>query len=690
MAQDLPIPDLEGRKDCKLDDLGHTTCDDENHTCEVLSDDRQETLNFHSHIQAEDFTDYTDEDYSYAVNLYPFLCDSDNEDDFVFSDSTLEFDRDFALAQPVSIQGTTMSYNHSNDSQVDTRQQQGSDLDHGNSEGSDSTSGIDYSHIYEDAANQRSCPIDCDRMEAYLDGYDETKKQNLLYALRHGFRLHSDMKVDDMHSSKYNHPSASELSEVVTRKLSEELKANRIAGPFPERPPDLVVSPIAAIPKKCPGKYRIIHDLTFPKGSPSVNRETPREFAYVEYETVDDCARIVASLGHQSQISKADIASAFRILPVHKDDFHLLGFYWEDMGGFFFDKMCAMGASCSCAHFEQLSKAIQWILIHKFNVKFISHIIDDFMLFSPRGSSECYYALQSFLALAESLGIPVNHDKTIEPTTRAELHGILFDTNTMEMSLPPEKICKALELIDEMCSLKKVTIAQIQSIVGYLNFCCKIIPSGRPFLRRLIDMTKGSQPKWFKVRMTRSVRSDLHVWRDFLQEFNGKVLIDQQIWSHSTPLEVFSDASKFAYSGIFGREWFYGCIPTSWMHLNIAIKEFIPVYLAMRLWQNEFSHRQILFRIDNESVVYNIKGQTSKLPQIMNMMRPLVLTAMKQEIRFTASHIRGKLNITADLISRLQITRALAHAPHLHQQPRPVPREWLPWRTLPQSWSEHL
>ena len=56
----------------------------------------------------------------------------------------------------------------------------------------------------------------------------------------------------------------------VQEKLSKELKLNRIAGPFTSKPPGLIVSPLAAVPKKDSDEIRIIHDLSFPLGE-SVN-----------------------------------------------------------------------------------------------------------------------------------------------------------------------------------------------------------------------------------------------------------------------------------------------------------------------------------------------------------------------------------------------------------------------------------
>ena len=77
--------------------------------------------------------------------------------------------------------------------------------------------------------------------------------------------------------------------------------------------------------KKETGQFRIIHDLSQPRCY-SVNSFIPDEFASVKYKTFDDVVRLVIFHGPKALIAKCDVADAFRIIPVHPDDNHLLGF----------------------------------------------------------------------------------------------------------------------------------------------------------------------------------------------------------------------------------------------------------------------------------------------------------------------------------------------------------------------------
>ncbi len=65
------------------------------------------------------------------------------------------------------------------------------------------------------------------------------------------------------------------------------------------------------------------------------------------------------------------------------------------------------------------------------------------------------------------------------------MHGILFDSVKMCLSLPKDKVVKALALIGDLFKKRKVQLVKIQQIHGFLNFACRAVPPGRTFLRRI-------------------------------------------------------------------------------------------------------------------------------------------------------------------------------------------------------------
>ena len=170
-----------------------------------------------------------------------------------------------------------------------------------------------------------------------------------------------------------NHQSALQAATIVEQKLCHEISLGRVAGPFQEIPfPNFQSSPLGLVPKHHPGKFRLIHDLSFPKGD-SINFYTSKQFTTVQYESLE----LVRSCGPHCLIAKANIQEAFRLIPIRPQDYPLLGFTWQGM--FYHDKVLPMGSAVSCQTLEHFSRALQWILQSHFNVVKVTHLLDDFI-----------------------------------------------------------------------------------------------------------------------------------------------------------------------------------------------------------------------------------------------------------------------------------------------------------------------
>ena len=52
----------------------------------------------------------------------------------------------------------------------------------------------------------------------------------------------------------------------------------------------------------------------------------------------------------------------------------------------------------------------------------------------------------------------------------------------MEACLPLDKVDKCIGIISDFLKRKKVTLREVQSLTGFLNFACSVIVPGRAFL----------------------------------------------------------------------------------------------------------------------------------------------------------------------------------------------------------------
>ena len=321
-------------------------------------------------------------------------------------------------------------------------------------------------------------------MLALLCGYDSALTSILSTGFKFGFPLH--FRGDRISFFANNLISAQQNPEIVSAKISKELAAGRLAGPFDSPPlPNFRVSPLGVVPKKAPGEYRLIHHLSFPRGA-SVNDGISTEDTSVQYARVDDAVTMIKQLGQGCFLAKTDIKSAFRIIPILPRDHDLLGIFWQ--GKYYYDRVMPMGCASSCRTFEMFSTAIEWVAKKHLSMPHLIHILDDYLMAAPT-FHQCRINLDRFLSLCAYLGVPMAPEKTVGPENVLAFAGIELDTLRMEARLPLEKTEKCKTLVSTFLRRKKVTLREIQSLVGLLNFACSVVVPGRAFLVRAISDT---------------------------------------------------------------------------------------------------------------------------------------------------------------------------------------------------------
>ena len=181
-----------------------------------------------------------------------------------------------------------------------------------------------------------------------------------------------------------------------------------------------------------------------------------------------------------------------------------------------------MGCSSSRPIFEALSTSLEWLSLYKFKASAVLHILDDF-LFVASSLEKFHTDLANFLRLCDYLGVPIAHEKTVKPRTTIEFAGITIDSISQEARLPPDKLQKCRTWFHQFYKRRTVTLRELQSLIGLLNFACSVVVPGRAFLRRLIDLTIGITKAHHHIRLTRTARADIKLWLTFLDNFNGRL-----------------------------------------------------------------------------------------------------------------------------------------------------------------------
>jgi len=425
----------------------------------------------------------------------------------------------------------------------------------------------------------------------------------------------------------------------------------------------------------------MIHHLSFPLGN-SVNSHIDPDSATVQYTSFDKVLSTISELGRGAELARMDIIAAFRLLILHPDEFELFGFRFKNQ--FYFDKCLPMGCSASCALFEKCSSFLEWVVKVKSGKKSIEHYLDDFLLAGRAGSGECLQLMECFRFICNDIGVPLAEEKTLGPSCIMTFLGLEIDTLKMVIRIPRDKLLELKVKLEIALTKKKITLKDLQSLCGSLNFCARAIPSARAFNRRFFDAMSGIKRQNHFIRVSVGMKEDIKTWLEFLNKFNGTCSFGGNDWLTNCQINLFTDSTGNQDLGCgvyFSGRWTYFHWPDNWCNpdimVDITFLELVPIVLSIFLFKKEFSNKRILFNTDNKALVSILNKKSSKSKRVMELIRPFVLYTMLYNMQFKAVHIEGRINCIADAISRKQWQRFRSLAPEADTEMTLVPQKFL-------------
>ena len=344
--------------------------------------------------------------------------------------------------------------------------------------------------------------------------------------------------------------------------LSTEISLGRVAGPFPPRAiPQVHISRFGVIPKGQTGKWRLIVDLSHPKGQ-SVNDGIPKALCSLKYVTIDEANKEIVKLGRGALLAIIDIKTAFCLLPVHLDDRHMLGMLWN--GGVYIDTCLPFGLRSAPKLFNIVAEFLAWIAQQN-NVSFLIHYLDDFLTIGPPLFSVCQHNLDTIISIYNYLGVPLALEKVEGPSTALPFLGIVLDTKKMEARLPEDKLCKLRHEVSQWVGRTRAQKHEFQilSLVGSLQHATKVVRCGRAFVSHMYAVAAKLRELHFYIKLNVAFRSDLCWWHTFLTDWNGYSLLrwDNSTWAHDQLMQT--DASGAWGCGSFWNgQWIQWCWPS--------------------------------------------------------------------------------------------------------------------------------
>ena len=326
----------------------------------------------------------------------------------------------------------------------------------------------------------------------------------------------------------------------ILRSSASQFKKSRISRSITSAPQSA-----SSLSKRITG-WRVIFDLSSPEGA-SVNDGIPKEYGTLVYETLNDAIQLIAQAGRGAVMMKRDLKAAFRHVPINPCDYWLLLFEWN--GQFFVDMFLPFGLRTAPRIFNLFAEALHWIFetLHEWNV---THYLDDFLFVFPPNTDITAISAQFDHVLAE-FGLTKASEKDSDGCVVVHL-GFEFDSENMQVRLPPNKKQRALDAVNILLSSSTVTYTMLETTLGFLSHCCQVIPLGRPFLRNLFSQICRSNSRSHLLRfpLTHDSKNDLRWWLQFLTSWSSISMIQLSRISY----DVATDASGAkGMGGVYNR-----------------------------------------------------------------------------------------------------------------------------------------
>ena len=509
-----------------------------------------------------------------------------------------------------------------------------------------------------------STPIHIPRLTKALEHHPDRKAVNfVINGLTNGFSI--GCKTSVTQSSPKNLKSATSNPKLVTAAFNKELSKGHISGPFSQPPlKDLHCSPVG-MRQKPDGSARIILDLSQPEGN-SVNSGIDKSEYSVQYTSFDEATDIIAKTGKNALLTKIDIASAFRIIPVKKEEWHLLGMRWLDK--YFIDTHLPFGSRSSPFIFTVFADLLTWIIQNQIDPNIVVHYLDDFLIICRNNVPLASSTLHKIIRLFNWLNIPIAHEKLEGPAISLVFLGIRIDTSTLKIALPQDKLDTFTAELAKWRARKKCTKLELLSLIGKMSFAAKVVRPGRTFLRRLIDLSTKAKKLHHHIFLNSQARKDIEWWIQFLPKWNGTSIMYNCTTTQNSDISLYTDASNIGFGVYYEPEW----MAISWpdyitqkpFHFDINFRELFAIYTAVCTFSHRWRGKRLIMHTDNSTIIHAWHKGTSHSKYIMTLVREIIMCAALKQFTISFQFLPGARNEVADALSRMQLDRFRALAPH--------------------------
>ena len=120
--------------------------------------------------------------------------------------------------------------------------------------------------------------------------------------------------------------------------------------------------------------------------------------------------------------------------------------------------------------------------------------------------------------------------------------------------------------------------------------------------------------------------------------------------------EIHLDTCIEGIGAIFDNNIYQAKIPQKLKKFDICALEMLNILVALKVWHSHWQKKNVEIHCDNLAVVTVLQSEKTRDPTLAAISRNIFMLAAQFDIFLKISHVPGKQNIVADLLSRWQNT----------------------------------
>ncbi|OWZ04391.1 Cleavage induced protein [Phytophthora megakarya] len=438
---------------------------------------------------------------------------------------------------------------------------------------------------------------------------------------------------------------------------------------------------------------RIIHDLSYPPGE-SVNDNTNPDFdVEVSYDGADALANrvldVAAVFPDLQRMMTGDVNGAFRHIPISADAVGRFAGTIPELGVLIIDLCCPFGWKNSPSSYWIAGAAIsylysnsapEWPLqpaIARFNFDAKTWCDDHISIEPDIGSrlSEAHIALRR--SMVAILGPDACNDKKFASWfRRGRALGLDWDLSSLTISMPKEKVDKAMRRVNQMMERLRTTRTQLQKLLGSLRHVVTCIRQAAPFFQRVATLARNA-PRYGTVDLSEEATDDLKWFALVINIGRLNAIPLSRFTQRQEPqFHINMDASDRGLCALFAAKKEYlqvefsdterELIGVNSTEFCINVRELMSAVFASIVWgpywhnPSRDTDTHVSFSIDNISAVAWNNHKSSRNDFAQLLLRIIGICEVQYGFYTSAVHVAGHDNQMADAGSRVWQSASLA------------------------------